>query len=243
MRSDTAEEQKKRVRQREMPPIAKEPQLGEGWLVDNPGASVFNWLNSTSLNKPKVWLPTCALLLSMAVLHPLLVLQQLDPADNFYHLRKLPVQLHAAGTGFWWIGMVLLFFNLRDVVQPRSSWLESVARTLGAEEDEIEASRSQGRNDLTELIADKCQERSDSIAIGRSLLAADEEASLQASKAAAEAASERAMQADIAHYLADSDGGNEVRFNSILIRFQFNLIVIFVCRPWHPRCCGQKLRC
>merc|ERR1712096_326861 len=101
-------------------------------------------------------------------------------------------------------------------VQPRSSWLESVARTLGAEEDEIEASRSQGRNDLTELIANKCQQRSDSIAIGRSLLAVDEEASLQAAKAVAESASQRAMQADIAHFLADSDGGNEALASPLL---------------------------
>eukprot|EP01046_Picozoa_sp_COSAG06_P054131 COSAG06_NODE_9547_length_1874_cov_1.238310_1_plen_336_part_10 len=135
--------------QPDLPPETKRARLrwGEGWLVH----SAF----LTNLDQAFVWRPICALLLSMAVLHPLLM-QKFVSADEVWDTDKPSVQLHAVGLCFWWIGPVILLDNLRKAVRPRSSWLGQVARSLGAHDAAIGEARSRGRDAVIQLIADRC---------------------------------------------------------------------------------------
>lgn len=107
--------------------------LGERWLT----STVFSHLDS-----PAVRLFVCAVLASMIILHPALVLGWLSLTEEVGPFsepsRSLPVRMHAVGAAFLWIGVLQMFDNLRQGVRLRVGWLKYVMAQLGVGADDFE---------------------------------------------------------------------------------------------------------
>lgn len=126
------------------------PRCGEGWLT----SPIYE-----QLDNPKLYVPVTFMLLSMAALHPAMILYGSWSDSNMWSNNHLAVSMHAIAVIPWWLGFVSSFHNLQDVVRMRTSWLRAVASSVGATRDEIDAVlHSTSR--CTELVVEKlCEDK------------------------------------------------------------------------------------
>ena len=147
---DPGDEQRKRAKAtRGLDIQSHERRCGEGWLI----SPIFGRLDS-----PMIWVPVHVIFLSMALLHPATIIYGSELPTQMWNEHALPVRMHALATLFWWLKVLGMFRNLREVVRQRTSWLVAVAKKLRAKPDAI-AKAQWHRPAITAVIADQCKAR------------------------------------------------------------------------------------